>query len=230
MSKNYRLEEEQTTQPHSNYQPAQGGAAIKADPSEGQFPDHSTDAPLPPDGQTVPNRVTAEKHADPWLPHRGQGYGVYHGVTPTEEITAPKDYWDYQRQAAKTDVFVEPEKHELDPVPVVIVSPSSGGRQITTARGYTFTSSDAVLQLLGRDERRRWVRIKNNAILGVDLTGSVRIGDENGTSGVSGYLLTPGEYVELVVQDTMYFCNDAASSAGEATTISIMVTYGLDLD
>lgn len=144
-------------------------------------------------------------------PYRGT---ELHGVEPnTEPRPVPS-------HASVVDTEYDPPIPEPDPIPVRIVT--TGGRELRRSRIYQGKANAGNCnQILGRDEQRYKVKLKN---LG---TSVVYVGNNDSTANANhGWPLAQDEVFESETQDELWVLS---SHATDAMTVAVSVVYGVEL-
>jgi hypothetical protein len=137
-----------------------------------------------------------------------------HGVEPTVE---PREVPGHGQGRMVTYEAPEPEP---EPIPVVIRQ--MGGRELRRSRVYrAYATASAPAQIVGRDDNRSKVKIKN---LGAS---DVYIGDSSTTANaMHSWPLAQGEDYESNTQDTLYAMS---SHASDSMQVSVMIEYSVEL-
>lgn len=177
--------------------------------------------------------VAQESHADPYIPHRGGGVGVLHGVDGPTGDGIYEDQFTKAHRAATVPVVQPDEVEELTPFPVHVVSERPSPRELRRIRTFKITVGDSAMLILGRDLNRTRVLIRLPSISVSDLwLGSgPEITSESGAwplnlgSGSDADSNKPG-YLELNTNDALY----GVASPSTTVTAYVLVEYVETLD
>lgn len=165
-----------------------------------------TDVDRPVAVEPIPERVAGHVFA-----YRGM---ETHGVDPNNDAHDPEDYGYMQRGVY---VDYEPEETGPEPIPVIIVQ--RGGKErkrFRTVRSSAAGSGDNPSCILGRDEFRRKVTIRNAG------TDQVFIGHEAAAAvAMHGYPLSANESISIEAWAAVY----AQSATANVVPIAMLVEY-----
>lgn len=156
-------------------------------------------------------RPAVEGYTGNVFPYRGS---EDHGVSATEKPLEPSD-WEHGVPVEYSERPID-----VDPVPVKIVT--EGSRELRRFRvvvGYAGSSSPR--QILGQDEERSFVRIKNTTS---DKTLYVAHHLEQATA-TWGYPIAPGDELPTSTQMAIY----ASTSDTVDTAVPMFVEYATEL-
>jgi hypothetical protein len=172
-----------------------------------------------------PNRPQAiqpipEEYAGINFPYRGpQNHGVEHPDNVDPEAYYDNDQYDDGPDKVPT---LPPEK-EPDPINVRVVNESA--RERYAIRTYTFPANgQTAQQMCGRNDRREKVLIKNHT----GATNDLLIGPGSGLDPITGYVLEPGQEVELHTTEEIYVIA-AGGDANTLVTASVLEEVSVEL-
>lgn len=140
-----------------------------------------------------PDRVTPvpEHYEGVSFPYRGT---QNHGVAPSK-TDDPEQYYDAQAFDDETDkVVFLPAEVEVEPVPVRIVNETS--RERNDWRAGRFLVTEIPQEILGRNDKRKSVRIKVHAFKSDGTTANtdpIFIGNDAGLRPYTGFQISAGE-------------------------------------
>lgn len=145
------------------------------------------------------------------FPYRGM---ETHGVTPENQWRNTEEYDSNERGVT---VYDEEDDHGPDPIPVRIVQ--AGSREylrFRTARMGSGTSDTGPVSVLGRDDTRRKVTLKNVS------PDTVYLGhDQSSASTMHGYPLAANETIALASWSQIF----AVSSTPAVVTLAMVIEY-----
>jgi len=182
-----------------------------------QRPGQQTPIERPDRVQPVPEHVEG-----PEFPYRGS---ETHGVDPTADPNAYYENTEWDDADDTEDPL--PPLPEVDPIPVRIVQRDA--RERTEFRVQRFSVTDQVINLVGRHELRKNMRIRVHAFETDGITANtdpVYIGADNGVKSYTGFEIAAGttERDLTSTEDFWAICNP-----GTAVEISIYYEFGVGL-
>lgn len=146
----------------------------------------------------TPQTPRTERVAGSVFAYRGQ---ELHGVP----MTGTPDLYDEVPDGET--VLVEELPPEPDPIPVRIVK--SGGRELSRWRTQRAYAGDDASALIGRDESRNTLRIRNLSSTAGDRVWIAP--DQGQANSAFGYPLDPGVEITLNTEDPVFVRRDSAS-------------------
>jgi len=173
--------------------------------------------------QTSPNRPDRVKPVPdtpkgPSFPYRGT---ETHGVAPTGSIDYDQYYETQVWDDGPDEIPVLKPEEEPEPVPVRIVQGSARERLEWRATRLSVNGDGPALQLVGRHDKRRSLRIRVHGD-----TDPLYIGSDNNVRPYTGYLVPAGtELMPVYSTEEVY----ATAEPGTTVEVSVMYEYGVEL-
>jgi hypothetical protein len=146
------------------------------------------------------------------FPYRGT---EPHGVAPTEHPTSAPGF---NEDTVLADVT--PEAPEPEPVPVRIVS--QGGREVVQWRSMRAIVDGSQRLIVGRNERRRNLRIRNMNAAG----RTVFIAPDSNVTSYDGWPLAPGTELQFTAAQSEVY---GVSDDGSQVEVAILSEHAIEL-
>jgi hypothetical protein len=152
-----------------------------------------------------------ESYAGENFPYRGI---ETHGVQPTDD---PTNMPDWREDGRIVPIAYVPAGVEVDPVPVRIVN--TGSAEVDKWRVSTFYAGVTPVRLIGRDDKRTVLKIKN-----LTESETVYVSPDSTVSTFSGYPIATGESIELRSTDEVW-----AVASADGVVLSALWEYTIEV-
>lgn len=183
---------------------------------------------------TKQQNVGAEHYATPYVPQRGSGIGVLHGVDAPTGAEVYEDEFTKAQRAATVARPAPVDVEEITPFPVYVVSSRPAPRELQSIRCIKLTVTDTPMQIVGRDPNRKRLLIRLPSLSFSDLWigPEPNISVDGGTSwplnlgsGSDADTNKPG-YLELHTNNALY----GVASPTLSVVVYVLIEYVEPLD